>query len=100
MVDLQGRQEADDGIPAARVGAEAERNGERSAVLATSAISCSTGLRLTGRGSSSWRGSARSSNAVSMRAEATAATSQAMRHDVPGRTTAATSIIEPAPAGM
>ena len=36
----------------------------------------------------------------SMRAETPAATSQAMRHDVPGRTTAAISIIEPAPAGM
>jgi len=31
MVDLQRRQEADDGIPAAGVGAEAERDGERSA---------------------------------------------------------------------
>ena len=69
-------------------------------LLATSAISCSTGLRWTGRGSSSWRGRARSSSATSMRAEAAAATSQAMRHDVPGRTTAAISIIEPAPAGM
>ena len=29
--NLQGRQEADDGIPAARVGAEAERDGERTA---------------------------------------------------------------------
>ena len=31
MVDLQRRQEADDGVPAAGVGAEAERDGQRSA---------------------------------------------------------------------
>jgi hypothetical protein len=35
-----------------------------------------------------------------MAADTADATSQAARHDVPGRMTAAISIIEPAPAGM
>jgi hypothetical protein len=69
-------------------------------LVATSAISASTGCRLSGTASSSRRGRAQINNASSMSAEATAATSQATRHELPGRTRAAISIIVPAPAGM
>ena len=99
-LDLQGRQEADDGEPAAGVGAEAERDGERPAAarhlghfMQHRPSLDRQGIELVARPGAQQQGHQHEG-------EAPAATSQAMRHDVPGRTTAAISIIEPAPAGM
>ena len=69
-------------------------------LLATSAISRSTGRRAAACGASSSRGRARRSKAASIAADAPAATNQAIRHDMPGRTSAEINIIVPAPAGM
>ena len=70
-LDLQGRQEADDGEPAAGIGAEAERDGERPAAASPPRPSrAAPAVAGPAAGSSSWRGRARSSSATSMRAEA------------------------------
>ena len=102
-VDLQGGQEAHHGEPAARIGAEAERDGERPAAAGDfhHLVEHRPALhQLPGRASGAGQGAQQQGGEHVKAQEAAAATSQTARHDVPGRMMAAISIIEPAPAGM